>query len=363
MQLSLYNRKLLLSVNLIATILIISIHYRSFLSVDLSNGITVNYYFQQLFTNSLARGAVPLFSLISGYFMIKKIYEGNLGVLGFYKDKIKTLLYPYLISLTIIYILVETIRTIMLNDYNSFSLVTYINGFISPAPVQFWFLRDLLIFSIISPVLVRLNYFMMFLITSICALCWLLEFQFFPIFGKLYLLNIEFLFFSFLGFMLYKFNNFELLLDKIVKFNTFYIFTIWFIISSLRIYIDPSIDIWYSSDFNYISLFLYKISILVSMFLIINISQYISSYRITSALSGFTFFVFLYHHLPLSYIKLITPFFIKEDYAFYFNFPFVVILTFLSAYYINKFFPALFLNLTGGRGPRKAQLRIKKEYE
>ena len=86
---------------LISTILIVAIHYGTKGSIDTSLGYNLNYIIQEIFLNGFARSAVPIFALLSGYFLIKRVATFNKYRLILI-NKIHTLLVPYLIASTII---------------------------------------------------------------------------------------------------------------------------------------------------------------------------------------------------------------------------------------------------------------------
>ena len=89
--------------NLIATVLIVAIHYSSKGSIDTSFGYDVNYIVQEALTNGFARSAVPIFALLSGYFTIKMVATFNEYRLTLL-NKFYTLLVPYLIASTILFL-------------------------------------------------------------------------------------------------------------------------------------------------------------------------------------------------------------------------------------------------------------------
>ena len=136
------------------------------------------------------------------------------------------------------------------------------------------------------------------------------------------------------------------------------VFVAWMGLIVLRSYVDPTLDIWYVSNYTLGSLMIYKIGILVGMASLLQLSSVLVNNRLLVYLSGLTFFAFLFHLVPLVYIvKAITMRFLPEYYGLYVNFPMAVVMVFLAGHIMAKFMPALYAKLTGGRDPSKALKR------
>lgn len=212
---------------------------------------------------------------------------------------------------------------------------------------------------IISPLLIKSHIIInRFVLVTIFGL-WLADIQIFPIIGGWYLISIDTLFFFCLGGLL-RSGTF---MSNIINLNNstkFYIFVFWIFLLLIRVWIDPLFDIWYASSFTYMSLILHKISILIGIISLIQISSLFEKNKTLIYLSGFTFFVYLFHLVPLSYFKIITKKFDGDEFSFYFNFPTAVLLVFIIAYVMSKYFPRSYSLITGGRNPNKAIERALK---
>lgn len=123
-------------------------------------------FFQNLISDVIARIAIPIFFMISAllffqnYSINRKIYFNKI------RKRIHTLLVPYLIwnTLTIIFFLsIQSVPAFA--DYFSgrftpiseYTISSYINAFLgittNPISYQLWFIRDLMILVVISPVI------------------------------------------------------------------------------------------------------------------------------------------------------------------------------------------------------------------
>ncbi len=135
------------------------------------------YYLSQLFSQVLGRLAVPLFFFISGYLFFFKVegFSSSIYIIKLRK-RIKTLLIPYLFWNILVFLFFYVL--------NNLSITTnYVNGGVQnklnmnfvlvligvldgkwsmPWAYQFWFIRDLFICVIVSPILywliTRFNY-------------------------------------------------------------------------------------------------------------------------------------------------------------------------------------------------------------
>lgn len=185
--------------NLIATIFIIMIHYNSMSYINVSINYNFNYYVQQFFANGIGRISVPVFALLSGFFIYENILTFNKYRDTLYK-KIHTVILPYILGSLIIFLIVIIIKVIankiVINQILEFSYLLD-NILLHPYSVQFWFLRDLIILIIVSPIIFNLKKELSLLL----GLC--LFFYGFSIFNHFQLLKIGIylmlkLFFTFL---------------------------------------------------------------------------------------------------------------------------------------------------------------------
>jgi hypothetical protein len=209
-----------------------------------------------------------------------------------------------------------------------------------------------------SPILLKLkkpyNYFLI----SLLGILWVLDYQVFPIIRGWYFISIETIFFFCLGGELAKRSG---LLVAIINTSSLFksiTLLVWATLIALRIYIDPRLDIWYVKEYSIGSLLLYKIGIIVGIISLVQISSLLANNKLLIYISSLTFFVYLFHNIPLAHIKIITQRLISDQYSFYLNFPLATILVFLAAHLISKYIPSLYALMSGGRTPNKAIQRI-----
>lgn len=169
------SRSLMIA-NLIAMIMVIAIHYSTKSSIDTSLGYNVNYIIQEALVNGFARSAVPIFALISGFFLINNVRTFNDYRLTLL-NKFHTLLIPYLMaSLIIIFSIVVVNKMFGSVPHKHFDL----HSIIHPS-IQFWFLRDLIILVVISPILFNSKNIIFYGIGVLLFFFWVVNIQPFPI--------------------------------------------------------------------------------------------------------------------------------------------------------------------------------------
>ena len=344
----------LMIANLAATILVIAIHYNTKSSAE-----GLNYLVQEYLTNGIARIAVPFVALMSGFFMAKTILKKPYTEIIY--NKSKTLLIPYLLgSSTVLLAYLAKEYFYYANSSLNISFQWLIKAiFIRPESEQFWFLRDLIILTIATPILININRNMYVLMAIVVGSMWSIDYQPFPVIAGWYFLNIETLFFFILGGLLFK--N-KALLNWTVNSNrklTIFIFCLWLASLAIRVYLDPQLNVWYAKEYTLTSILLYKFAILIGILSLIQISASIYSNQKLVYLSGLTFFAYLYHLAPLSFFRIVTSPLIREGYGFYINFPIALIAVFFVAHCTSKIQPNLFAFITGGRNPNKALKRTQ----
>ncbi len=145
-------------------------------------------FIENLFSNGLARIAVPLFYIMSGYLF----FNDFVGFPGEYVDKFKrrasSLLVPFLlwnVGLLILYIIVQSfqptkvflaLHTKPLINYSVYEYMRAIFGIgRDPISYQFWFIRDLMILVLMSPVIHYLATRLRNSMLCICLIFWLLN--------------------------------------------------------------------------------------------------------------------------------------------------------------------------------------------
>lgn len=335
--------------SIVATILVVSIHYQS--KYYIQGHDSWNFLIQEFLTNGIARVAVPFFALSSGFFFYLKYndlssYKKNL------RKRISSILVPYIICSFVMFITQYFYLTVLKGSSYPLNIETFLHKiFIVPVSVQLWFLRDLMFLFLFSPVIFFLINKCSLIGLILVGILWFADVQLMPMLGGKYLISIETLFFFYLGgFLVLNKEYFDDTLKNATDAVKLFALIFFLFLVSIRVFLDPTFLLSYSSyDYQISSLVLYKLYILIGVGVLLCIS-YGKSFKGLSFIASFTFFVFLYHLIPLSYVVTkLGHFLLPDAYVFYFNFPFAIILTFFSAYFLNKFLPKLYSVLAGGR--------------
>jgi hypothetical protein len=348
--------------NLIAIIMIIAIHY-STQSHVVVNGIALgwNYLTQEFLTSGLARSAVPYFALISGFFLFSQFSEHRsyrkLLISRFY-----TLMLPYILATTLIFLSIALAK-LLKGDTSFFHIKTVFYGiFIRPLSGQFWFLRDLCLLVVISPLLLPKSRLLQYTFGLSFFVLWLLELQIAPTFGDWYIMNIETLFFFYLGGQLsYRSEILNSIVDSSAKCMAV-TFLLLFVVLITRIYIDPTMNLWYANvdKFNFSSLLLYKMTIICGIICLIQFSSIFHNNTRLIYLSGLTFFAFLFHFTPLNFLIIrLSDMIVAKEFGFYLSFPAATVTVFTMAHLMATKVPRLYGILCGGRNPNKALNRTR----
>ncbi len=333
--------------NVICTILVVAIHFNTKQHISFSEGLGLNFYIQEFITNGIARVAVPFFALVSGLFFFKQYTLSLSAYQTSLEKRLLSLGIPYVLGASII-LIAELLygRMVTMNDVDLRFIVQSV--IIKPLSVQFWFIRDLLFLAIVSPLIYFLIREFKGLLALVLMVCWLFDIELTPTLGGRSIITIEVGAFFVLGAFIYTKSQ---LLDTIFENRSIH----WLLIISLlllltRISIDPFMANWYTNNYTLLSLVLQNMFIMTFLIWLIFASNKLKDVEAFQYFAKFTFFVYLYHLLPLSrvYVK-ISDYFIPDAYKFYFTFPAGVIVTFCVAIVLRKYTKPLYQILTGGR--------------
>jgi len=161
--------------------------------ISQSSDLPVFYYCSQFFSEVIGRIAVPLFFFISGYLFFLNIKQMTGQI---YKNKllsrIKTLLIPYLfwnLSAIFFFFLMRKIG-FFASLQQSIDFQYFTDCFFGkidkqgiaffPISYQFWFIRDLMIAVLLTPLVYWLVKNAKLFIIAILGICWFLNFWFKP---------------------------------------------------------------------------------------------------------------------------------------------------------------------------------------
>lgn len=310
-------------------------------SVDM-NSFEFYSIFRYLISDILARISVPLFFFISGFLFFHKIEVFNYKV---YRNKLtkrlNSLLIPYFFWNIIIVIFFYIVQTFfpsytsgdnqLIKDY---SWIKWIEIFWTPINFPLWFVRDLIIVVIFSPIiyfcLKRLN----FIFVAIMATLWFLNI------GSM---TVAFFFFSYGAYWSISRENF------IERYDRFFPY-------SFVAYLVFAICDLFTRDYE-LNMYIHKIGI-VGISALISLVAYGQKYKKlhnNRFLANSSFFIYVYHTLPLvALIKILVKFLQPQTdiclIIIYLICPLITIIFGLGIYKILiKYFPKFTSVITGSR--------------
>lgn len=292
-------------------------------------------------SNGLTRIAVPIFFMLSGYFvMLKIIRSGKFDYRTMLQERTRTILVPYLMWSLIVFLIFAIVQIpelthryfnrSIISDMSFHEMVNVI--FFEPIPYQLWFLRDLFFIFVFFPVLRKC--------VGSCSLVFL------PLLLILWLFDLNFgvategLFFFSIG--LYGAAH---LPKGATRGELVLLIALWFSLAIVAVFLRLS---GHSSG-----QFLYKVQILVGVFAIVQVAragggEWMAKY------SKYAFPVFLFHEPALMLMKklalAVTTRSAFGDLALFFGVPLVVIfISIVAADLASRFGGRLYTLLIGGR--------------
>lgn len=239
------------------------------------------YVFSELFLNHIC---VPLFFSISGYLFFLKQPEENRTkwFVNKWSSRIKSLLIPYVIANLVIVIGELIICVKQGDDINA----TYIlSGFWArehgfPANLPTWFLRDLMLAVLLSPVFFICMKKVSWLLPLVLGLMWIIDFPS----PSSPVLNTRAYFFFSLGAL---FSIREIDIIEVMRKGKRSVLYLLLYLVALVVYISTEIE------------YVLNLSVLIGFPLVLSIVK-VTSERMKKPVSGkmvvMTFFVFLYHY-------------------------------------------------------------------
>lgn len=349
--------------SLVATILVVGIHYKSDIpNTPILGAASWNELLQEFWFGGVARVAVPLFALFAGLLYFRS-YEGTWAN---YRDKwltrCRSVLFPYFIVAsvaTVCWLLIQRIQNDG-HDLNANGLL--VRWLLRPPAEQLWFLRDLMVLVTIAPLLAWMTRTRTRTIVSLALLAaaWLSGYQPFPIVGGWYALNLDtLLFFTFGAVLSSRFD----LLNRIASMSHASVAcwcVVWLSLVALRVVLRPDFDIWYIRQCGWPDLLAHQISILVGCGALFAFATRLDSARLRRW-SSVSFFVFLVHEFPLRAV-IDTVIERSGDWpeSCWFTFALVTVGCYAGGLWCSLSLPRLFELLTGGRTPGRAAAIAEK---
>lgn len=315
-------------------------------------GKAYNILIQFFVVQGLTRIAVPMFFLFSGYLFSLKFNGTLVEYAAKLRKRIKTLLVPYLFwSLLgiLIYFIVQLLPFTHKYFYreliSEYSFMKFLETlFINPIPYQLWFMRDLFVLVVLSPLIYfgakRLNVFLLFVL----LIMWYFNFNF-------YILSVESLFFYTCG-VYFTFHSEKAANMRFGKYGAG-LMTVWLVlvfIKSYLLYLDNN-----SMLINIAG----KTSIIVGIPAIWAFYDSLASKKDISEsfiyrLSAFSFFIYVFHEPMLTLLKkILISVSGKSEFnnlIIFFIAPVIAItISVVMGYFLRKTFPVFYERITGGR--------------
>jgi hypothetical protein len=290
------------------------------------NGITD--FVQNSISQGIARTAVPLFFLMSGYLFFAGVTWSKENYFNKIKSRIKTLLIPFLFWNVITLLLIALAQALPATQVYfsgnnvpiaSFGVINYINAILGisrfPISYQFWFIRDLMLLVLLTPIINILSKKSPITFIAILFIFWFLDIW--PINAP----SSEATFFFGVGCLLSIMDKDLFSTDKYgVAIATTYIVVLAMDIVSIKSELNP---------------FLHKIGIILGVIALLFSTKLIGKSQALRntilSLSGASFFVFAAHE-PLLTVsrkvayKLIEPQYTYSVLGLYFLVPILVII-------------------------------------
>ncbi|MFK8111122.1 MAG: acyltransferase family protein [Rubripirellula sp.] len=351
-------------VALLATILVVGIHYKSDVPdfADPANA-TWNELIQEFLFGGIGRVAVPLFAFAAGLFY----FRSDDGTFATYRKKLshrtRSVFLPYFIIGSIAFTSWLMVRRFEGNPVQMTPGSFLATWLLRPPAEQLWFLRDLLVLVLFAPLIRRVtsNRWTQMISVGIITCLWAANWQVFPMVAGWHLVHMETLLFFMLGCIAVSKIHWIEVVGRAPRAMFLGLCLIWIDLVVLRICRRADFDIWYATDYGWNDLLLHQFSVIVGCF-----ALFMLAWRIRCGflirLSGASFFVYLIHEFPLrAVVERVSDRVLNQSIACWVETPLVLLGCFGIALVLNKACPSLIAVLTGGRTPKSAAQITNKE--
>jgi fucose 4-O-acetylase-like acetyltransferase len=310
----------------------------------------INYIIQSLFSKVMGMFCVPIFFFMSGFLFFLNCEIDLPTYRKKINNRIRTLFIPYVfwnLLVLLIYFIAQTIPQISpyVNQpiIRNYSFIDYLNAFGGfddgkPIAFQFWFIRDLFMVSLLTPLLkLLLSYFKYYGLIVVGTIWYFNSLLIIPE----YLLTTLF-FFTFGAYFSYNKKNFISYFRK----YSFLSAIIYPIVAALDLFTD-------GMAFNP---YIHNLNILIGVFFCFNLVSFFiekGSIQNNRILSRSSFFIFAMHEPLLSFIRKIMYKILSPSTEFmllviYFGgMIFTLCITLFFYYCLKKYFPGFLLFSTG----------------
>ena len=347
-------------ISLISMILVVILHSYNitikFNSGNMNFNSEYNVLIQYFFSQGITRIAVPIFFFISGYLFFLN-FKGTLNEYSLkLRKRTKSLLLPYLIwsiwGLTFYFVLqlFPQSRNFFTKDLiasYSFGKIIY-TLFLDPISYQLWFVRDLMVLVIFSPLIYWLTKYLKALPIILLFIIWLGFFEFnFVIFTN------ESIFFYSMGAYFALFKG-DYLLKKFSQ-KYYWIFTFLWL---LLVFIKTILNHQHPDQMDFI-LLLHKISIMLGLMALWSIYDLFMvnkthPNKTIFDLSFYSFFLYAFHEPVLTIVRkglfyITGPSEIISIANYFLSPTITIIISIVLAGLIKRNIPGFYSLITGGR--------------
>lgn len=347
-----YLSRKLTGISFILMIMVVILHSYN---LDIKQGGNIlhfckdaNWAIQNFISNGITRVAVPLFFIISGFLLS---YGTKLTITTYrlkVSKRIKTLLLPYLIWSIwgiLFYYILQSIPASsafftkrLIKDY---SVIDWLKAiFIDPIPYQLWFLRDLMLLVLLSPVIFHTVRLTRFIVLGVMFFLWVNDYD-------LSIVSNEALLFFSIG-LCQGLRESKMQINPEIGFAAAIIWPVLLIVKLVLAY------------YNYIiaEMLIHKLAILAGIaglwFLYDLLSPESIAAKKIMKYSQYSFFIYLSHEPILTIVKKGMFFFLPKTplgyFLVYITAPILVVITvIILAKSIKKYFRKGYTIIVGGR--------------
>lgn len=293
---------------IIGVVFIHSYNYKdTFLTptTTISEGFSFGAMFEYFISNGLAKFAVPMFFAISGYLFFRT-FNFSLKSYGYkLKSRFFSLFIPFVIWTTLAGSFLLTISNFepfaslpIVNEKIGFAkdngIMGILSWFINSPTFQLWYVQQLIIFTVISPLIYLAIKYTKGIIIAPFIILWLTDLSF--------IINSEAILFFMLGACIAIFDKESFVLQKESKIFTVVITIIWVTINIIKTYIATFTE---TTPLYVSKLLLTKVSVIVgiiAMWLLFDhIVKRIENKKGLLLISSHMFFIYTLHE-PLLHI-------------------------------------------------------------
>ena len=334
----------------VSIMLVLYIH-SDFKEQDISGMQWINGI-QIFMSRMIGRCAVPLFYMISGFLFFLKVPNGIYSIFDKMRKRIKTLFIPYIIGC--IFFVVFSVLMVIMPGSSRFinnsilplfdeswlrilSSVFYDSGNGQPLAFQLWFLRDLILIVLFSPILYLELKKTGWILIGIVLGATYLNLPHVPFFA---------LFWFLLGGQITKYTN------KICSKNKGLVFAILFLLLSVFQMLYPIASCW---EYFRIPIILLGILGLWTLYDTMFQDNFrLQQHQWLSTICQYTFFIYLFHEPTLNIIRKLVVFLIgKKEVGYILSYifsPFIfALIAILIGMNLKKFCRTAYYFCTGGR--------------